>query len=98
MTTDIQFEIHDDGTGQYRITVDGSAAGELTFHTAEGSRVFDHTGVREAYEGQGLAGKLVRRALDDARSEGITIVAECPYVKSYLERHPDDQDLLASAT
>lgn len=98
MTTDIQFEIRDDGTGQYTVTVDGSPAGELTFHTADGSRVLDHTGVRDAYEGRGLAGKLVRRALDDARSEGITIVPRCPYVRSYLERHPADLDLVAPAT
>ena len=54
-----------------------------------------HTGVRDEYEGQGLAGKLAAHVLDEARAEGIEIGATCPYVRSYLERHPEYQDLLA---
>jgi predicted GNAT family acetyltransferase len=92
---DISIEQQDQGgQGRYRLTVDGVEAGELVYRMHEGRRVFVHTGVRDEYEGQGLASKLARRVLDDARAEGLRIVPQCPYVRGYLERHPEDQDLI----
>ena len=84
---------HDDG--RYTMLVDGQPAGELDFRMEDGRRVFTHTGIRDEHEGKGLAGKLARRALDDARAEDLHVVALCPFVASYLEKHPADQDLLA---
>ena len=97
MTIDIARHEDAHGEGRYTITVDGQPAGELDFRTVDGRRVFIHTGIREAFEGQGLAGKLARRVLDDARAEQIQIVPLCPYVAGYLERHPEDQDLVDQA-
>jgi predicted GNAT family acetyltransferase len=37
----------------------------------------------------------VQRALDGVRAKGRTIVAECPFVKRFVDEHPDYQDLLA---
>ena len=69
-------------------------------HRDEGDdlRVMHHTGVRPAFEGQGLAARLVRRALDDARADGVQVVPTCWYVAGYLDRHPDDADLRAPRT
>ncbi|MEZ5180116.1 MAG: GNAT family N-acetyltransferase [Acidimicrobiales bacterium] len=94
MDIQIERQIDDHGDGRYALVVDGKPAGELDFRSQGGRRVFTHTGVREEFEGNGLAGKLARRALDDARSEGLEVVPLCPFVASYLERHPDDQDLV----
>ncbi len=82
--------------GRYHLFVDGTEAGELDYRMDGDVRVFVHTGVRDEYEGQGLAGKLAKHVLDDARSAGIKIGATCPYVRGYLERHPEEQDLLAA--
>lgn len=92
MTTEIVQ--HGRETGYYEISVDGEPAGRLEFRDMEGRRAFTHTEVDEAFEGQGLAGQLARRVLDDARAEGLAIVPLCPYVARYLEKHPDDQDLV----
>jgi predicted GNAT family acetyltransferase len=87
----IEITKHDtDGTGRYDLAVDGQAAGEVTYRTVDGRRVFLHTGVRDEFEGQGLAGKLARRVLDEARADGVQIVPLCPYIAHYLESHPDD--------
>jgi len=94
MDSEITIVPDDQGGGRYELTVDGQPAGELDFREEAGRRVFTHTGVRDEFEGQGLAGKLARRALDDARVHGVQIVPLCPFVASYLERHPDDQDLV----
>ncbi len=92
----IEIERHPDdrGGGRYQLLVDGREAGELDYREVEGRRAFTHTGVREAYEGRGLAGRLARRVLDDARAEGVAVVPLCPYVAAYLDRHPDDADLV----
>lgn len=82
-------------TGRYTLLLDGSEVGELEHRDASGVRTFTHTGVQPGHEGQGLAGHLVRRGLDDARSDGVRIVPACSYVTTYLQRHPEDQDLLA---
>lgn len=96
MTTTIDIEANDEGRGRYVLTVDGTYAGELTFRPdGQGNRVLVHTGVEEAFEGQGLAGQLAKRALDDARDGGLAIVPSCPYVKGYLERHPEYADVVA---
>lgn len=96
---DIQIERHpdDNGGGRYLLLVDGSPAGELDYREIDGRRAFIHTGVRDAYEGLGLAGQLARRVLDDARAEDLKIVPLCPYVAGYLKRHPDDADLIDQA-
>lgn len=52
-------------------------------------RIFHHTVVDDAYSGQGLASQLVRSALDDTAEAGASAVPVCPYVKSWLEKHPD---------
>ncbi|HET9109750.1 MAG TPA: GNAT family N-acetyltransferase [Ktedonobacterales bacterium] len=54
-----------------------------------------HTGVPRELEGHGIAGKLARFALDDARTHGWQVVPECSYVQSYLRRHPDQMDVVA---
>jgi uncharacterized protein len=56
----------------------------------EGDRVvFTHTEVDDAFEGRGVGSVLVRTTLDAVREEGLRVVAECPFVRSYVERHPE---------
>jgi predicted GNAT family acetyltransferase len=92
---DVKIERIGTAVGHYRLCVDGDEVGELDFHHRGDVRVLPHVGVRPAYEGRGLAAQLVRRALDDARDEGVLVDPVCPYVAAYLRRHPDDQDLIA---
>lgn len=94
MTTEIRLHTDDHGEGRYALLVDGEPAGEMDFRTVEGRRVVTHTGIRERFEGQGLAGQLARHVLDAARAEGVQIVPLCPYLASYLDKHPGDQDLV----
>lgn len=84
-----------DGKGRYHLLVDGVEAGELDYRMQGDVRVYVHTGIRDQYEGQGLAGQLAKHVLDEARADGIQIGATCPYVRGYLEKHPEYQDLLA---
>lgn len=50
--------------------------------------VFTHTEVPSAFAGQGIGSALAQYARDDARRQGLSIVAECPFIGAYIKRHP----------
>jgi predicted GNAT family acetyltransferase len=52
-------------------------------------RIFFHTEVAKEHGGRGLAGRLVRAAVEDAVASGSAVVPVCPYVTKWLERHPE---------
>ena len=54
-----------------------------------------HTEVPPVLGGRGIAARLVRAALDHARAHGLKVLPLCSYVRAYMRRHPDTQDLLA---
>jgi NAD+ kinase len=54
-----------------------------------------HTEIEQTFSGQGLAGRLASAALEDARSRATPVIATCPFVTSYLDRHPEYSDLLS---
>jgi uncharacterized protein len=80
-----RFEIHDE---------DGRLAGFAEYGGADGVREFVHTVVRDEYEGQGIGGRLARAALDQTRADGLKVIATCPFIKSWIGRHADYEDLL----
>ena len=53
------------------------------------ARVFTHTEVPPQDEGQGIAARLVRAALDDTKARGLRIVPACSYVVAFVRRHPE---------
>ena len=81
-----RFEIRD---------AEGRLAGFAEYREGDGVRDFVHTVVKDEYEGQGIGGRLARAALDQTRSEGLRVVATCPFIKGWIGKHPDYQDLLA---
>ncbi|MER5268427.1 GNAT family N-acetyltransferase [Actinosynnema sp. NPDC002837] len=72
---------------RYEVHLDGELGGFAEYTSADGVVTFTHTEV--AVEGKGLGGKLVRHALEDVRAKGRTVVAECSFVRGYLEKHPE---------
>ncbi|UWF78571.1 N-acetyltransferase [Microbacterium sp. EF45047] len=76
-----------DDASRYEIHHDGTLAGFAEFDRRPGEIRFTHTEVDPAFEGKGLAGRLVQDALADAVASRDTIVPYCPYVRRYLETH-----------
>lgn len=54
----------------------------------------NHVQVPKPVGGRGIAGQLTRHALDWARDEDLKVVANCPYIASWIKRHPEYQTLL----
>ena len=55
---------------------------------------FTHTEIDDALKGQGLAGRLISFALDDARRRELAVLPFCPFVNSYIQRHAEYVDLV----
>jgi predicted GNAT family acetyltransferase len=52
-----------------------------------------HTEVDEAYGGRGLAGRLVAYAIADISAKAKRVIPHCPYVQSWLKKHPGYADI-----
>jgi len=65
----------------------------LEYQRSGDNIIFPHTEVPTKYEGHGLASKLAVAALEYAKQEGFKVVALCPFVSSYIRRHPEYQDI-----
>jgi predicted GNAT family acetyltransferase len=90
--------VHQPASSRYEALVDGRAAGNLAYERTERLVVLTRTEVHPDLEDLGVAGALVRSALDDVRAEGTTrVLAGCPYAGWWLERHSDYGDLLHTA-
>jgi len=74
--------------------VDGQHA-LMAYRRSSGTISLDHTEVPEPLEGKGLAAKLTRTALEFARANHLRVVPLCPYVSSYIRKHPEVQDLVS---
>ncbi len=84
---------HDPVSGRFSTQLDDHEA-ELVYRHQDGRMVIDHTGVPEAIGGRGVAGALVRAALEYARAESLRVVPSCSYAATYIQRHPEYADLV----
>lgn len=78
-----QFEVHADGhlaVLQYR------------FH--EGAIWLMHTEVPDQLEGKGIASALAHYGLEWAKTNGMPVKVICPFVATYLKRHPEYNSIL----
>ena len=81
---------------RFEVTVDGEVAGFAYYHDGRAGRDFTHTEIAADYAGQGVASQLIGQALDEARAARRTVRPFCPFVRSFIEQHPDYLDLVDS--
>jgi predicted GNAT family acetyltransferase len=88
-------EVTDDPEqSRYELRVAGELAGFLTYHLRGEQISLNHTEVEPHFQGKGLATHLARFSLDDARKRGLAVLPFCPYVNSWIKKHPDYTDLV----
>jgi predicted GNAT family acetyltransferase len=80
---------------RYELAVEGHIA--VTYYKiADRVITFIHTEVPSELGGKGIGSKLIRGALDSVRADGLKVIAQCPFVKAFIEKNPDYQDLLTT--
>jgi predicted GNAT family acetyltransferase len=72
---------------RFEAVVDGQVA-FMTYERRPDAIVFVHTEVPERFRRRGIGTQLVKAGIASARAEGLRLVAQCPFVRAYLRRHP----------
>ena len=80
---------------RFELVIEGHLA--AAYYKRAGNVItFEHTEVPVELGGKGVGSQLVQGALDQVRAEGQKVVAECPFVKAWIGKHPAYADLLAA--
>jgi len=82
-----------DADERYEVLVDGTVVGHLETKERPSAVILLHTETDEAVQGRGLGARLVSGALDDLRAKGKRVLVRCPYVRGFIDRHPEYADL-----
>jgi predicted GNAT family acetyltransferase len=80
---------HNPGESRYELFLDGERIGYTDYRAGDGRILFTYIEIEPALQGRGLASRLTKAALDDARDQGLQISARCPFIVDYLEMHPE---------
>ena len=89
---------HEPDQHRWAAYVDGAEAGYAEYELLEDPPrlVLTHTVVGDDFGGRGVASGLARTALDATREEGErSVVPQCSFRASYLDKHPEYADLVA---
>jgi predicted GNAT family acetyltransferase len=85
---------HNSAEQRFEVVIDGHLAA-VWYEMRGGNIVFTHTKVPEELSGRGIAGQLAKAALGYARAERLPVIAECPFIASFIGRNDEYADLLA---
>jgi predicted GNAT family acetyltransferase len=78
---------------RYELAVDGHLAATC-YEIADGVITFVHTKVPPELAGKGVGSRLIKGALDQVRAEGLKVIAQCPFVKAFIDKNAAYHDLL----
>lgn len=73
----------------------GSDIAFANYRLTPSAVIITHTETPRALRGRGIASELVKGALELIRRDGRKVIAGCSYVADYLDKHPEDADLVA---
>ena len=94
-TSDVRTS-HNAEQHRYEAHVDGELAGFAEYHVRGDVVVFTHTEVADRFEGHGVGSAIARFGLDDVRAGGTRKVdPRCPFIRVWIDKHPDYADLVA---
>jgi predicted GNAT family acetyltransferase len=79
---------------RYEARFEEDLAGFMEYVVKYGRLALIHTEVIPAFEGMGVGSVLVAFAMGEARLRGLRVIATCPFVRAYVERHPETHDIV----
>ena len=92
--SEVQLKINGD-KGFFFIDVDEKHEAMMTFvYAGKDKIIIDHTEVNPGNEGKDFGKKMVTKAVEYARENGIKIIPLCPFAKSVFDKTPAFKDVL----
>lgn len=91
--SDVQVKDNPEGS-RFEAWIGDKLAGFAEYRMRPGTIVFTHTEVGDAFEGMGVGSALARGALDATRPTLLGVEPQCPFIKGYIDKHPEYQDLV----
>ena len=80
--------------GRFEVELDGDTAFAEYELKRDGSIVFPHTVVPDAFEGRGIGSALVKAGLAYAREKKLKVIPLCSFFAGYIARHEEHQELV----
>jgi predicted GNAT family acetyltransferase len=88
------YEVRDnEAERRFEIALDGKLAFSR-YHLSGDSITFLHTEVPKEFEGKGIGSALAKHVLEHAKANNLKVTPMCPFIKAYIDRHPEYQGLL----
>jgi len=79
---------------RFEIRVGDELAGFAAYRRHGDVSDFTHTEIGDEFEGRGLGSRLIRAALDETRAQGRQALPHCPFVRAFIDKHPEYTDLV----
>ena len=76
---------------RYELDTDGIQS-VVTYNLSGPNLMITETLVPQALEGRGIASRLAKHVLSDARERGLLVLPVCPFFSTYLQKHPEYAD------
>ncbi|HEY0936675.1 MAG TPA: GNAT family N-acetyltransferase [Trebonia sp.] len=94
--TDAPVVTDNPAANRYELHVGDELAGLVNYRLDDHDKVIDlvHTEVKPAFQHAHLGTRLARFSLDDARKRGLAVLPYCPYITSWIKKHPEYIDLV----
>jgi uncharacterized protein len=90
-----EIEVREDAAHhRFEIWVGQQPAGKTVYRGGGALYEFLHTEIDPAFEGQGLGSELIGTTLDRIRERGAGLLPYCPFIKAYIQKHPEYKDLV----
>jgi predicted GNAT family acetyltransferase len=86
----------DRAKNQFELLTDDKLSLVAFFQPDEHTLALTHTEVDPALEGQGVGSNLVKQVLEYTEQHNQKIVPLCPFVDTYIKRHPEWQRVVST--
>ena len=88
------YTIHNNEATQHFEIREGDEIAFLEYRFYKKSIAFMHTLVPASMEGKGAASALAAYAFEYAKAHNMPVMVYCPFVSTYLKRHPELREQL----
>ena len=81
---------------RFEVTFDDGETAYLAYRWKKADMLLMSTFVPAEHRGQGIAAQLAEAALQHAKSNNLKVQVYCPFIKQYMDKHPEYKELLSA--